>query len=92
MNHPNDGFIFSTARRKPGLLFGSAHQDLLAVVIRSAQPASVLAVDDAIALALKGNREVQSASLELDGAREETAALRTKRLPQFRFTHWAACL
>jgi outer membrane protein len=56
---------------------------LSAVVICSAQPAAVLTIDDAVALALKGNREVQSAALEVDRAREETSALRTKRFPQF---------
>ena len=56
---------------------------LVVAVIASAQPASVLTIDDAVALALKGNREVQSATLGVDRAREETAALRTTRLPQF---------
>ena len=56
---------------------------LAVAAIASAQPASVLTIDDAVALALKGNREVQSAALDVDRAREETAALRTKRLPQF---------
>jgi len=56
---------------------------LLVAVICCAQPASVLTVDDAVTLALKGNREVLSAALEVDRAREDTAALRTKRLPQF---------
>jgi outer membrane protein TolC len=56
---------------------------LLLAVICCAQPTSVLTVDDAVTLALKGNREVQSAALEVDRAREETGALRTKRLPQF---------
>jgi outer membrane protein len=56
---------------------------LAAVVIGNAQTASVLTVDDAVTLALKGNRDVQSAALEVDRAREETGALRTKRLPQF---------
>jgi outer membrane protein TolC len=32
---------------------------------------------------LKGNREVQSAALEVERASEETAALKTTRLPQF---------
>jgi len=56
---------------------------LAAVAIGNAQTASVLTVDDAVTLALKGNRDVQSAALEVDRAREETGALRTKRLPQF---------
>jgi outer membrane protein TolC len=57
---------------------------LLAVAaIVSAQTTSVLTMDEAVALALRGNRDVQSAFLEMDRAREETAALKTKRLPQF---------
>lgn len=56
---------------------------LAVAAIGSAQPASVLTIDDAVALALRGNREVQSAALEVDRARAETAALSTKRLPQF---------
>jgi outer membrane protein TolC len=51
--------------------------------IASAQPASVLTVDDAVALALKGNREVQSAALYVFRTKEESAALKTTRLPQF---------
>jgi outer membrane protein len=49
----------------------------------SAQTAPVLTIDDAVALALKGNRAVQSAALEVERATEETAALKTTRLPQF---------
>ena len=56
---------------------------LLVAVICCAQPASVLTVYDAVTLALKGNREVQSAALEVDRARGETGALKTRRLPQF---------
>ena len=56
---------------------------LVVAVIASAQPASVLTIDDAVALALKGNLQVQSAVLDVDRAREDTAALKTTRLPQF---------
>ena len=57
---------------------------LLAVAaLASAQTASVLTIDDAVALALKANREVQSAALDVFRAREESAALKTTRLPQF---------
>lgn len=56
---------------------------LAAAAIASAQTASTLDIDDAITLALKGNREVQSAALEVVRAKEETAALKTTRLPQF---------
>ena len=56
---------------------------LAGAVIASAQPASVLTIDDAVALALKGNRQVQSAALDVFRAKEESAALKTTRLPQF---------
>jgi outer membrane protein TolC len=56
-----------------------------AMAISTAQTIRVLSVDDAVALALKGNRQVQSAALEVDRARRETAALKTTRLPQFQF-------
>ena len=58
-----------------GLLAGTA--------IATAQTVSVLTIEDAVALAMKGNRQVQSAALDVDRAREETAALKTTRLPQF---------
>jgi outer membrane protein TolC len=48
-----------------------------------AQTVPVLTIDDAVALALKGNRQVQSAALAVQRASEETAALKTTRLPQF---------
>ena len=56
---------------------------LAGAVIASAQPPSVLTIDDAVALALKGNRQVQSAALDVFRAKEESAALKTTRLPQF---------
>jgi outer membrane protein TolC len=57
---------------------------LLAIAtIARAQTASVLTIDDAVALAMKGNRQVQSDALDVARAREETAALKTTRLPQF---------
>lgn len=63
---------------------GVAVAGLLAVAaIASAQPASALTIDDAVALALKGNREVQSAALDVYRAREGSATLKTTRLPQF---------
>jgi outer membrane protein TolC len=58
-----------------GLLVGAA--------IASAQSPPVLTIDDAVALALKGNRQVQSAALDVFRAKEESAALKTARLPQF---------
>jgi outer membrane protein len=63
---------------------GAAIVGLLAVAaVLRAQTISALTIDDAVTLALKGNREVQSAALGVNRAREETAALRTTRLPQF---------
>ncbi len=56
---------------------------LAAAVLPKAQAGVVLTIDDAVALAMKGNRQVQSAALEVVRATEETAALATKRLPQF---------
>jgi outer membrane protein TolC len=56
---------------------------LVIAAIASAQPASVLSIDDAVGLALKGNREVQSAALDVFRTSEERAALKTTRLPQF---------
>jgi outer membrane protein len=63
---------------------GGAIAGLLAIAaIASAQSGSVLTIDDAVALALKGNREVQSAALDVYRARQQSAALKTTRLPQF---------
>src|SRR5215472_3067130 len=56
---------------------------LAAAAIASAQDAPVLSIDEAVALALRGNRDVQSAVMELERASEDAAALKTKRLPQF---------
>jgi outer membrane protein len=55
----------------------------LAIAIARAQTPPILTIDDAVALALKGNRQVQSTALDVTRAREETAALKTTRLPQF---------
>src|SRR5215467_84253 len=43
----------------------------------------VLTIDEAVALAVKGNRQVRSTALSVDAAQQETAALRTSRWPQF---------
>jgi outer membrane protein len=56
---------------------------LVLVATASAQPASVLTIEDAVALALEGNREVQAAALDVFRTKEESAALKTTRLPQF---------
>jgi len=60
---------------------------LLLAVANSAmgQTASppVLTVDDAVALAMKGNRRIQSSDLDVRRAAEGTATAKTQRLPQF---------
>ena len=43
----------------------------------------VLTLEDAVALAMKGNRRIQSSDLEVRRAAESTAAAKTQRLPQF---------
>jgi outer membrane protein TolC len=43
----------------------------------------VLTIDEAVALAVKGNRQVRSTAFGVDAAQQETAALRTSRWPQF---------
>ena len=43
----------------------------------------VLTINEAVALAVKGNRQVRSTALGVDAAQQETAALRTSRWPQF---------
>src|ERR1700679_2483459 len=42
----------------------------------------LLTVDDAVAIAMKDNRRVQSSGLEVHRAEQGTAAARTQRLPQ----------
>jgi len=56
---------------------------LVVVAIAQGQTAPILSLDDAVALAVKGNRQVQSTALDVNRAREETAAAKTNRLPQF---------
>ena len=43
----------------------------------------VLAIDDAVATAMKGNRRVQSSVLDVSRAGEATADVKTERLPHF---------
>jgi outer membrane protein TolC len=43
----------------------------------------VLTVEDAVAIAMKGNRRIQSSDLDVRRAVEGTATTRTQRLPQF---------
>src|SRR5262252_4909191 len=56
---------------------------LVVVAIAQGQTAPILTLDNAVVLALKGNRQVQSNALDVNRAREETAAAKTNRLPQF---------
>lgn len=55
----------------------------LGLLARAQDKVQVLTIDDAVALALKGNVQLQSTALDVDRARESTAALKTTRLPQF---------
>ena len=43
----------------------------------------VLTIEDAVALAMKGNRRILSSELDIHRAAEGTAATKTQRLPQF---------
>ncbi len=67
------------------LHFAAAGLLLVARNSAAAQTASapVLTVDQAVALAMAGNRSVQSSALEVSRATEATASLKTSRLPQF---------
>ena len=58
-----------------------AQQDPVSTVPALTIP--VLTIDEAVALAVKGNRQVRSAALGVDAAQQETAAQRTSRWPQF---------
>jgi len=60
----------------PGLIL------LLGSLRCAAQP--VLTLDDAIRMAVRGNRQVQISALEVVKATEATAEVRTARLPQFK--------
>jgi len=51
--------------------------------VAEAQTPAVSTIDDAVALAMKGNRQVLSSGLDVDRAKEDTAAVETTRLPQF---------
>ena len=46
-------------------------------------PPPVLTVEDAVALAMKGNRRIRSSDLDVRRAAEGTATAKTQRLPQF---------
>jgi outer membrane protein TolC len=58
---------------------------LVVVAIAEGQTAPILTLDEAVALAVRGNRQVQSSALDVDRARELTSATGTNRLPQFQF-------
>src|ERR1700683_2229111 len=48
-------------------------------------PLPVLTIDDAVAVAMKGNRRVQSSILDVSRAGEATADVKTGRVPHFQF-------
>lgn len=50
-----------------------------------AQQSEVLTLEQAIQLALRDNRQVKNAALELDKFDDRLAAARTRRLPEFKF-------
>jgi len=68
----------STQTIRWAFLFGA-----LGLVAQAQDTGPVLTIDDAVALSLKENLRLQSASLDVDRAKEATAALKTTRLPQF---------
>jgi outer membrane protein len=51
---------------------------------QTAGPADLLTLDRAVALAMRNNREVRNAVLEVDKSENRIAATRTERLPHFR--------
>jgi outer membrane protein TolC len=59
----------------------SAQQGQVSTVTVLTTP--VLTIDEAVALAVKGNRQVRSTALGVDAAQQDTAALRASRWPQF---------
>src|SRR5262245_645898 len=52
----------------------------------------VLTLEQAVTLALGENRQVKSASIEVEKYSDRLAALRTRRLPEFKFTTLASQL
>lgn len=63
--------------------------------VQGQQPASegeTLTLEQAIALALGENRQVKSAAIEVEKYSDKLAALRTKRLPEFKFSTTASQL
>jgi outer membrane protein TolC len=53
------------------------------LAIAATAESQTLSIDEAVAIAMDKNRTVQSAALDVDRAKEETAATKTTRLPQF---------
>jgi outer membrane protein TolC len=68
------------------LVLGWAAGMLLGCSAAAQDAAPVLTLDDAVHLAIKNNRSLQIAGLEVDKARWEVAELKTKRLPSFNTT------
>jgi outer membrane protein TolC len=60
-----------------------SHSILFFLISLNSSAQSLLTLDDAIALALKGNRQVQISALDITKATAATAEVRTARLPQF---------
>ncbi len=54
--------------------------------------AEALTLEQAVALALSENRQVKSAAIELEKYSDKLAALRTRRLPEFKFSTTASQL
>ena len=54
--------------------------------------AEVLTLEQAVALALSENRQVKSAAIEIEKYSDKLAALRTRRLPEFKFSTTASQL
>src|SRR5215831_453531 len=53
------------------------------LAIAATAQTQTLSIDEAVAIAMDKNRTVQSAALDVERAKEETAATKTTRLPQF---------
>jgi len=66
----------------PSASISSSQQRQVSTVPGSTIP--VLTIEEAVALAVKGNRQVRSTALSVHAAQQETAALRTSEWPQFK--------
>lgn len=66
---------------------------MLSSPLPAQQPApELLSLDEAVALALAGNRPLQIASLEVEKSGDEVSAFKTRRLPQFHVSVLASSL